>query len=294
MAVRQSSLRLNAVANYVAQFYVVVVGIVMVPVYLAYMGAEAYGLVGFFVMLSAWFQLLDMGLTPTLVREAARFRGGAIGAETLRNFLRALEFIFGGFALAAGGAIILLSKPIASGWLNAQHLSADDVALSIALMGLTIPLRWMSSLYRGVISGFERQVWLSGYGIAISTMRFVGVLAVFETMGATPVHFFSYQLVIAALELVVMGAMSYRLMGARQRHSGGFTWKPFLDGKLYNVHCFCSDGVDCRHAIDKLLLSTYCRLHSLVCSLLPPLRRARSILRNAVWAGAAAASHKNL
>ena len=31
------------------------------PLYIKYMGAEAYGLVGFFTMLQAWFGLLDMG-----------------------------------------------------------------------------------------------------------------------------------------------------------------------------------------------------------------------------------------
>ena len=70
------SLKHNILSNYVSQIYVTVIGIVMVPLYLKYMGAEAYGLVGFFAMLQAWFQLLDMGLTPTMSRETARYRGG--------------------------------------------------------------------------------------------------------------------------------------------------------------------------------------------------------------------------
>lgn len=88
------SLKKNILTNYVSQIYVTLIGIVMVPMYVRYMGAEAYGLVGFFAMLQACFQLLDMGLTPTMARETARFNGGATDALSLRRLLRAMEGIF--------------------------------------------------------------------------------------------------------------------------------------------------------------------------------------------------------
>ena len=56
------SLKRNILANYVGQLYVTLIGILLVPMYVKYMGAEAYGLVGFYAMLQAWFMLLDMGL----------------------------------------------------------------------------------------------------------------------------------------------------------------------------------------------------------------------------------------
>ena len=89
------SIKQNLIANYASQLYVMAIGVVMAPVYLSYMGQEAYGLIGFFIVMGAWFQLLDIGLTPTLVRETARFRGGAIGVNNLRSLLRALEIFFG-------------------------------------------------------------------------------------------------------------------------------------------------------------------------------------------------------
>ena len=78
------SLKRNILASYASQIYVTLVGILILPLYLKYMGAEAYGLVGFFTMLQAWFNLLDMGLTPTVARETARFRGGATDALSYR------------------------------------------------------------------------------------------------------------------------------------------------------------------------------------------------------------------
>ncbi|WBE25080.1 oligosaccharide flippase family protein [Denitrificimonas caeni] len=71
-----SLLRHNVIASYVSQIYVAGIGILILPLYIKYMGAEAYGLVGFFTMLQACFALLDLGLTPTIARETARYHGG--------------------------------------------------------------------------------------------------------------------------------------------------------------------------------------------------------------------------
>ena len=112
------SLKKNVLANYASQFYVTIVGIVMVPLYISYMGAEAYGLVGFFALIQGWFQLLDMGLTPTISRETARFRGGVTDALTLRQLFRALEFIFVGIAALGATAMMAGSGFIAGSWLR--------------------------------------------------------------------------------------------------------------------------------------------------------------------------------
>ena len=49
-------------------------GLAFVPLYIHYLGVEAWGLVGLMTMLQALLTLLDMGLTPTLSREMARFQ----------------------------------------------------------------------------------------------------------------------------------------------------------------------------------------------------------------------------
>lgn len=221
------SIKRNLIANYTSQFYVMAVSVVMAPVYLSYMGQEAYGLIGFFTVMSAWFQMLDIGLTPTLVRETARFRGGAISLNTLRSMLRALELFFGTISIAGGAAIVLLSREIATHWLKVEHLPVEEVAQAVALMGLAIPLRFISGLYRSVVNGFEQQVWLGGYNIAIATLRFIGVLGIFALLGATPEDFFAYQLILAGLELAGLTLMTYRLVRRSSTVRERFSWQPF-------------------------------------------------------------------
>lgn len=206
------SLKRNILANYASQIYVTLIGIVMVPMYVRYMGAEAYGLVGFFAMLQAWFQLLDMGLTPTLARETARFTGGATDALSLRRLLRAMEGIFIGVAVLGATTMMAGSSAIASSWLKVQQLPLDEVQNAIMLMAVIVALRWMCGLYKGAVNGFERLVWLSGFNIAVATARFVLVIPFFIFVGTTPTHFFSYQLVLAVVETVVLIFKTYRLL----------------------------------------------------------------------------------
>jgi len=206
------SLKFNIVANYVAQFYVTIIGIVVVPLYLRYMGAAAYGLVGFFAMLQAWFNLLDLGLTPTLARETTRFHGGATDALSYRRLVRALEAIFLAVAVVGAGVMLAAAGFIARSWLKTRELPLSQVEFAVQMMALGVALRWMAGLYRGAISGSERFVWLGGYNVAIGTLRFVGVLPVLIFVGHTPRIFFTYQLLIALFELGGLAAKTYELL----------------------------------------------------------------------------------
>lgn len=206
------SLKRNILASYATQIYVTLVGILILPLYLKYMGAEAYGLVGFFTMLQAWFNLLDMGLTPTVARETARFQGGATDALNYRRLLRTLQIIFFAVALLGGGAMFVFSGHIADGWLKVQTLPLMQVQHALQLMAVGVALRWMSGLYRGCISGSERLVWLGGFNAFVATLRFLGVLPVLICVGHSPTVFFTYQLLVAVVELAGLAAKAYSLL----------------------------------------------------------------------------------
>lgn len=206
------SLKRNILASYASQIYVTAAGIVMVPLYIQYMGAEAYGLVGFFAMLQAWFNLLDMGLTPTIARESARFNGGAIRLLEYRRLARALEGVFATVALVGGVLLFVLAQPIATQWLNASQLPANELTQALQIMALIVALRWMCGFYRGVITGAERLVWLSGFNSFMATARSVLILPVLMFVSATPMAFFSFQLGVAVVELAGLALMAYRLL----------------------------------------------------------------------------------
>lgn len=199
---KQMSLKKNIVANYLSQFYSTGIGIAVLPLYIRHLGPEAYGLVGFFTMLQSWFGLLDLGLTPTIARETARFHGGALDAQTYRKLVRALSVVF--MIIAGVGAIAIagLSDFIAERWLTFHVLTKSDVIKTVQIMGLCVAIRWMCGLYRGVVTGGEQLVWLGGFSSFIATLRFVAVFATMYVFGFTPNVFFLHQLAVALIELV--------------------------------------------------------------------------------------------
>lgn len=252
-----TSLKRNVVANYTSQIYMALIGVLLLPLYVRYMGAEAYGLVGFYTMLQAWFMLLDMGLTPTTIRETARFRGGSIDALTLRRFLRALEGIFIIVAFLGAMSIMICSRYIASNWLKVQHIPLKEVQYAIILMAIIMALRWTSGLYKGAINGFEKLVWLSNINIAIATMRFVLVILVFIYIGASPIVFFGYQLVVAVIEITVLVIYTYNLLPKiNVGHRLPWEWQPLRGVLGFALMIAFTSAIWVLHTqTDKLILS---------------------------------------
>ncbi|WP_010176220.1 oligosaccharide flippase family protein [Pseudomonas sp. PAMC 25886] len=220
------SLKKNIISNYIGQFYVTVVGILMLPLYIRYMGAEAYGLVGFFTMLQAWFNLLDLGLTPTIGRETARYRAGVITALDFRRLFRSLSSLFFIVAILGGGGLFLSSSIVAGKWLNLQSITLGDASLIIKIMALCVAIRWVCGLYRGVIAGSERLVWLSIFGVVFATLRFVAVLPVMWFYGFNALVFFFYQFFIAVLEFFALHFKSRSMLPDVRNEAVGWSFAP--------------------------------------------------------------------
>ena len=251
------SLKKNILASYISQIYVTLIGIIMVPLYVKYMGAEAYGLVGFFAMLQVWFSLLDMGLTPTMARETARFHGGSTDVLSYHRLVRALEGVFLAVALVGGGAIFAAAGYIASDWLQAAQLPITELKTAVQLMAPIVALRWMCGLYRGAISGSERLVWLGGYNSMIATLRFVGVLPLLIFVGVAPTIFFGFQFGVAVLELAGLMFYSYRLLPViPQGKRLPWSWSPLKPALKFSLTiAFTSSVWVLVTQTDKLVLS---------------------------------------
>jgi O-antigen/teichoic acid export membrane protein len=65
--------------------------LLIVPLYIRFMGMEAYGLIGFYAMLQGTLQILDLGLSPTMTRELARYSSQSGKEHEMRDFVRTLE-----------------------------------------------------------------------------------------------------------------------------------------------------------------------------------------------------------
>ncbi|HSD39893.1 MAG TPA: oligosaccharide flippase family protein [Rhodocyclaceae bacterium] len=205
-----ASLKRNVAANVLGQLYVAAVGIVMVPAYVRYMGMEAYGLISFFVALQTWFALLDMGISPTLIRELSRYRAGAVSQASVWRFIRSAEWLF----VLVGGAslltIVLASQWIAEHWLQLKDISVAEASRCVGMMGVMVGSRWLTSLYRSGLTGMDRLPAVNLVAMLLATLRSVMVLGVLIWVSTRCEVFFVYQLVVSALECVIFCVLFYR------------------------------------------------------------------------------------
>lgn len=203
-------LKASFVSSYITQAYIAFIGIALMPIYLHYLGMEALGLIGFFIMLQGCLQLLDLGLTPTLSREMSLFLAGIHNAQAAWQRLRGLEWILGGLAILSIVSFWFSKHWITVNWLKVQNLNAELVAACVFLMGLAGTLRWLAGLYRAGLVGMEKQLWVNGTLVVFTTLKFIAVLPVLALADSPPLAFFEFQALIGLVELSVFARVLYR------------------------------------------------------------------------------------
>jgi len=191
------------------------------PFYLHYMGAEAFGLVGFYIMIQAWMQLLDMGLTPVLSRSMSCLRAEKLGVSEALARLRVLEWILGSIAILSVSLIWMTSDWIGQQWLSAPEIDHNTLNRSIALIGLAAALRWLTGIYKGSLVGLEKQSWVNGISAVFTTLRFAGVIPLLVFFSTAPDYFFAFQATVTMLELLMFSVLVRRLLPHTH-----LSWKP--------------------------------------------------------------------
>ena len=187
-------------------------GLAFIPIYIKYLGVEAYGLIGFYAVLQAWLTLFDMGITQTLNREMARFSAGAHTPQSIHDLLRSLEVISVALAIVICLLVWLSSTFIATHWLNTQLLSSGEVASAIALMGFVIALRFIEGIYKGALLGLQKQIAVNVVNIVIATMRFGGVVAVLAWYASSIKVFFVWQAFSSITSVLLFVYLVYRTL----------------------------------------------------------------------------------
>lgn len=202
----------NVVANFLGQGWAAIMNLAFIPVYIRFLGVEAYGLIGLLALLQAWFTLLDLGMTPTLNREMARFTAGTHSPQSIRNLLRSLEILCFGLAALIGASLWGASGYLAKSWLKAEALPAAVVAQAISLMALVVALRFVEGIYRGSLVGLQRQVWYNGANAAIATVRHGGAALVVMGISATIQAFFLWHALVSLVSVAILSSSVHRAL----------------------------------------------------------------------------------
>lgn len=212
MVKRLSHLHRNMAFNYAGQLYSTLIGIIVLPLFLREVGAEAYGLIGFYTLIQSWMTLMDIGMTPTLGREVSRLRADVNESKRLVTLVNSLEVIFCTIAALVLLSLILGNTWLTLNWLTVESLSLDVVKISLVVIAFTVAFRWISSLNRSGINAYEEQAWLNIFEIIVNTLRFPVALVLVAYFDGNVLAFFYFQLAIVICELIVLRTKFRKLM----------------------------------------------------------------------------------
>lgn len=195
--------RHNLLANFAGAGWGTLLGLACTPIYIRLMGIEAYGLVGFYIMLTGISGILDFGLTPATSREMARYSVLPDKAGEARDFLRTLEV--GNWATGILLCVIFFigASYISTHWIHSGELPPHEIRISVTFMGVLIALQRPLSLYQGGLMGLQRQVLLNGVTIATSTLGTIGAVLALWFVAPTIRVFFIWQIIVCLLQVAL-------------------------------------------------------------------------------------------
>ena len=157
----------NVASRYVVMLAVAVIGLVVLPINLQYLGRAEYGLWMLTASVVTYFSVLELGYGGAIVRYVAEFRARK-DAAALNETLSTMFYVFSGigvlvYLLAIGFSFLL---PYIFNLDAAQARTGQIVFLIIAV---NISLHFVFSIFGGVINGFERY-YLNNIAGGVSTI----------------------------------------------------------------------------------------------------------------------------
>lgn len=217
------SIRVNVVANHLGQGWAALVALVCLPLYVRYLGIEAYGIIGAFTVLQAALSLFDVPFAASVNREMARYTAGAHTPESIRAVLRTLEWMCGAVGVVVLVVVLGTRSYLAESWFQATAITPQSMRGALLAMAIVASLRLGEGLYRGALYGLQRQVAFSVTHAVLSTLRFGGALAIVALFSPTLEAFFLWQAAISASTVLVLGGLVYRRLPPAALRAG-WSW----------------------------------------------------------------------
>jgi len=204
------SIRRNFVANILGKGCAALVTLGFVPVYIHFLGIEAYGLIGFYLAIYSIMTLFDLGLGTALNRELAKLAIQSGVNQRMRDLLRTLEAIYWTIGILIGIAVVGLAPVIAEYWIKPQTLPVEVVENALVYMGIAIACQWPIALYTGGLIGLQRQELQNAVAISMLTIRSAGAAVILWKVSATIEAFLIWQILSSLMEAFISAVALWR------------------------------------------------------------------------------------
>jgi len=205
-----SIVRRNIIANVAGRGWSALLSLAVIPVYIHFLGIEAYGLIGFFLSLMAVLSLLDLGLGTALNRQFAQYSAQSGKAREMCDLLRTLEIIYWLIGIAIGATMAALAPVVAAYWIKPQQLTTETVTQTLAMLGIAVAFQWPRALYAGGLMGMQRQVAFNLLSSITGTVNSVGGVLVVWLVSPTIQAFVAWSMAISLVDTLLTGLLLWR------------------------------------------------------------------------------------
>lgn len=198
-------------ASICARAFGALLGLLVLPIYIRFLGIEAYGVVGLFASLQVLVVFMDMGLATTLTRELAGVGQDRKQLERGRDTAVTFEWVYLGLACLIGLMLVAAAPTVAFRWVKLETLSADDVALALQLASISLACQWPANLYAAGLGGLHRQTSLAISFGAFASLRVATSLLALWVWPALE-SFFAAQIATSLLQSFGMRIQMWRAL----------------------------------------------------------------------------------
>jgi len=207
----------NVVANYIGTIIVAAAPILALPWYLAALGPEQFGLIGFIIMLQALLGLLDAGMSQAMVREiSVRLGLGSPGQRKTADFLFGFERIYWLFGLLAALCAALLSELIGRNWLNLGDLPASLGEQAVLGAAVLFAVQFPGSIYRSMLVASQKQTSLNVILAIFSVLRHLGAVLIMLKWPLL-LTYLIWHCSVGLLETLVRGHYAWKILSVKRR-----------------------------------------------------------------------------
>jgi O-antigen/teichoic acid export membrane protein len=188
----------------VGRLWSAVLSLLSVPIFLGFLGPEAYGLVGLYASFEVVFNFLDLGLSATVNREIARNVATNQPGQESKNLLKTFEYFYWAIGFAVAILIASLAGWIAHNWVVIHDLSSQQVQVSIYMMAFMFAARWPMTLYGGVFRGLQKQLLQNSITIVVATIRVIAAIVLLKYISHEVTIFLTWQAISCVLEIFIL------------------------------------------------------------------------------------------
>lgn len=192
------------ISNFAVQIILNALNILLIPIYIKFLGVESYGIIGIFAILQTWLTVLDSVISPTISREVSRYFGGENNLDYILKFIKTFETISIIICLLVIIIVSLFSNYMSINWIKSSILDRSVISHCFMIMGITTGLRFVENIYRNTLIGLQKQILLNNISFFVYTFRGFGIIFVLKYIKNDIFIFFLWQVIFSLILIFLL------------------------------------------------------------------------------------------